>query len=332
MRIHLSLTFTGFLLGMLIYGFVNFSGFQNTREFVLSGFLGIFLLYAAHFSNPLIDKLIPWKKEPGQRLLVGILVHSLIGGILVFGILWIYGQLLGTSTLFLSDESDILIKTGILLFCIALIYNIIYFAFHSYYIYSKGQVMEARLKRKQIQLQLYALKSQLSPHFLFNSINTLSSLFQKDTQKAESFIRSLAGSYEYVLNTYESPLVTVAEELSFVESYYFLIKTRFGEHFNLDIKFPDYVLKSKIPPLTLQMLVENAVKHNVMGPSQHLEVKMTVKDKKIRVFNVKTNQRPKMNSLKIGLRNIASRYELLTDKSIEVVDHHSFTVTLPLIS
>ena len=331
-RIHLILIFTGFLLGILFYGFVNFSGYQSIWEFVLSGSLGIILSYAAHFSNPLISTLIPWKKQPGLRLLSGILIHAVIGQVVVLGILWGYGRLFGASSLFQVDKNDTLLKIGILLFCTALIYNIIYFAVHSYYTYSKGQVMEAQLKRKQIQLQLSALKSQLSPHFLFNSINTLSSLFQKDTQKAELFIRSLAGSYEYVLDKYESPLVTVAEELSFVQSYYFLIKTRFGEHFHLDIQFPDRVLESKIPPLTLQMLVENAVKHNVMGPSQPLEVKMTVVNDKIRVSNVKTDQRPKMDSLKIGLQNIASRYELLINKSIEIVDDRNFTVTLPLIS
>ncbi len=331
-RIHLSLVFVGFLLGILVYGFVNFSGFQSTGELVLSGLLGIFISYITHFSNPFINALIPWKKQPGQRLLIGILIHGVIGQILVFGMLWIYGQLLGASSFFVMDTNDVLLKIGILLLCTALIYNIIYFAFHSYHEYSKGQVMEAQLKRKQIQLQLNALKSQLSPHFLFNSINTLSSLFQKDTQKAESFIRSLAGSYEYVLNKYESPLVTVAEELSFVQAYYFLMKTRFGEQFRLDIRFPDYVLESKIPPLTLQMLVENAVKHNVMNPSKPLEVKMTVIDEKIKVSNIKTDKRPKTDSLKIGLRNIASRYELLANKSIEIIDDRSFTVTLPLIS
>ncbi|RKN81140.1 sensor histidine kinase [Ulvibacterium marinum] len=330
-RIHLILIFTGFLLGILVYGFVNFSGFQSTSEFVLSGLLGILLSYAAHFSNPLISRLIPWKRQPGLRLLSGILIHAVIGQVLVFGILWIYDQWLGASSLFISDTKDILLKIGILLFCTALIYNIIYFAFHSYYEYSKGQVMEAQLKRKQIQLQLTALKSQLSPHFLFNSINTLSSLFQKDTQKAELFIRSLAGSYEYVLHKYESPLVSVAEELSFVQAYYFLMKTRFGEQFRLDIQFPDYVLQSKIPPLTLQMLVENAVKHNVMGPAQPLEVKMSIMDERIKVSNIKTGKHKKIDSLKIGLRNIASRYELLANKSIEIIDDRSFTVTLPLI-
>ena len=328
---HFGLASVGFLLGILTYGFVHFNGFQNTGEALLSGILGILLAYAVHFSNRFIDMIIPWKKQPGFRLLLGISSHLVIGLLLIYGILWIYDLVLGNTSLFIEDTYDVLTKISILLFCALLVYNIVYFAFYSYTEYSRGQVMEVKLKRKQIQLQLNALKSQLSPHFLFNSMNTLSSLFQKDTQKAESFIRSLASSYEYVLDKYEFPLVTIAEELQFVDAYCYLMRTRFGEYLNLDIELSPHVLQNKVPPMTLQMLVENAVKHNVMGPSQILRIKMAADAGKLIVSNNKTGQRPKMESLKIGLRNIASRYDLLAKKQIEVIDSTMFTVKLPLI-
>ena len=331
MKKHLGLISIGFLLGILTYGFVHFNGFQNTGEALWSGLLGILLAYSVHFTNRFIDIVIPWKKQPGIRLLLGISLHLIVGLFLIFAVLWLYDSLLGNPSLFVEDTYDVLTKIGILLFCTVLIYNITYFAFYSYNEYSKGQVMEVKLKRKQTQLQLNALKSQLSPHFLFNSMNTLSSLFQKDTQKAESFIRSLAGSYEYVLNNYESPLVTVAEELDFVEAYCFLMRTRFGEYLNLCVELPTNVLMSEVPPMTLQMLVENAVKHNVMGPSQILKIEMSMAGGKLIISNNKTSKRPKMDSLKIGLRNIASRYELLARKSIEIIDDKKFTVKLPLI-
>jgi len=328
---HFSFVSIGFLLGVLTYGFVHFNGFQNTMEAMLSGILGILLAYFVHFSNRFINSIIPWKKQPGLRLLLGIVFHLILSVLLVFGTLWFYDLLQGTPSLFLEDTYDVVTKIGILLFCALLIYNIIYFAFYSYNEYSRGQVMEVKLKRKQVQLQLNALKSQLSPHFLFNSLNTLSSLFQKDTQKAESFIRSLAHSYEYVLNKYEFPLVTLSEELEFVKTYCFLMRTRFGEYLNLDVRLAPDVLESKIPPMTLQMLVENAVKHNVMAVGQSLEITIKVDDKKLIVTNNKTSKRPEMNSLKIGLNNIVSRYRLLANKSIEVIDDTWFTVKLPLI-
>ncbi|MFH6603879.1 sensor histidine kinase [Maribacter algicola] len=331
MRKHLSLLFIGFLLGILTYGFVHFNGFQNITESVLSGLLGILLAYSIHLSNKYLNMVIPWKKLPGLRLLAGISLHMSIGLLLVFGMLWGYHRSLGQPHLFVEDPDDVLMKIGILLFCTVLIYDIIYFAFYSYFEYSKGQVMQVKLQRKQAQLQLGALKSQLSPHFLFNGMNTLSSLFLTDTEKAEDFIRSLASSYEYVLGNYGSALVTVAKELTFVDAYSFLMRTRFGEYLNLDVQLDAATLKTKIPPLTLQMLVENAVKHNVIGPSQILNVKMATKGEKLIVSNNKTNERPNVESLKIGLRNIASRYNLVADKSIEIIDGNEFTVVLPLI-
>lgn len=330
-RRHFSIIFIGFVLGILAYDYVNFSLSRNNGELFSSGFLGILIAYIVHYSNLPLNTGLPWKKQPGLRLLAGILIHLTIGLLLVFGSLWIHGKLNAPNSLFEEDPNDILVKIAILLFCAALIYNIIYFAFYSYHEYAMGQVLEIKLKRKQTQLQLNALKSQLGPHFLFNSMNALSSLFRKDTQRAESFIRSLAGSYEYVLSTYESPLVSVAEELSFVESYCFLMRTRFGDHLNLEVGFSAEVLQSKVPPLSLQMLVENAVKHNLMGPNQPLEVKMTCDNKKLRVSNTKTGKRQKLESLKIGLKNISSRYALLTNKSVEIIDDHDFTVVLPLI-
>lgn len=331
-RKHFILVLVGFLFGILVYGFINFDGFQYNGELLLSGLLGIVLSYCLHSSNGLIDRFFPWKRQPGFRLLFGILIQMGMALIVVFGFLWGYRMLLGTSALFFeTDDNDIKAKIGILLFCSALIYNVVYFAYYSYSMYSKGQVMEVQLKRKQTELQLNALKSQLSPHFLFNSMNTLSSLFQKDTEKAETFIRSLAGSYEYVLNTYEVPLVTIAEELKFVRAYCFLMRTRFGEYLHLDVQLPDASLQGKVPPMTLQMLVENAVKHNVMGPSLPLKIQIKPLRDGISVSNNKTRLRPKIESMKIGLQNIAARYELLANKPILVRDATDFSVEIPIL-
>ncbi len=332
MRKHLGLFFVGFLLGAATYGFVNFSGFQHVHEMVLSGLLGVVLGYVAHFSNARINAFLPWQKQPGFRLLMGVLFHFGFGALLVFGALWTYGKLQAVPSLFSEDPNDVLAKIGILLCCTAVLYNIFYFAIHSYHQYAKGQVLELQLERKRTQLQLSALKSQLSPHFLFNSMNILSSLFHKDIGMAESFIRSLGDSYQYVLNKYDDPLVTVGEELTFVEAYFFLIRTRFGDGLTLDVQLPSWVLQTRMPPLTLQMLVENAVKHNVVGPDQALEIRLgTPRPGALSVTNNKTMKRPNIDSLEIGLRNIGARYELLARKSIEVIDTQDFTVHLPLI-
>ncbi|MEM7381175.1 MAG: histidine kinase [Bacteroidota bacterium] len=331
MRKHLLYIFTGFLLGVLVYSYVRFSHLQKFYELLLSGILGILIAYGAHWSNVLLDRLIPWRKQPGLRLLIGIISLALVGCTMVFSALWVYHMSVENLQLFSEDPEDMALKIIILLLCISLLYNIIYFALYSYDHYAQGQVLELQLERKQTQLQLAALKSQLSPHFLFNSMNTLSSLFAKDVDKAETFIRALAQSYQYTLNKYEDLMVPVAEELKFVQAYCFLMRTRFGEHLSLEIDLDKDTMNSKVPPLTLQMLVENAVKHNVMNSSQPLKVRLSSDGSLLSVSNNKTSKRPKMESLKIGLKNIAARYDLLVNKKIEIEDSERFTVRLPLI-
>ena len=289
---HLSIVAIGFALGILLYSYIRFGAYQNITELLFSGLLGTMVSYLTYYSNGVLNSWFPWKGQPGIRLLCGIFAQAILATITVFFCLWIYGWYNGQASLFNQDPQDVLLKIVLLLISAALIYNVIYFATYSYNQYARGQLMELKLRRKQTQLQLNALKNQLSPHFLFNSINTLSSLIQKDVNRAELFIRSLAKSYQYTLKTYEEPLVSLKEELEFVDTYCFLIKTRFGDHLNLKIDLPEVLLASKVPPLTIQMLVENAVKHNIMDGSRALELQIVSRANKLLVVNNKTGKRP----------------------------------------
>ena len=133
---------------------------------------------------------------------------------------------------------------------------------YSYYAYATVQIEAVKYERKQIDLQLRALKSQLSSHFLFNNLNTISSLAHNDAQQAETYIRGLANIYNYTLNSYHEKLVPFEDELQVVMAYLHMIQTRFGNSFHYTVDIPEHVKASRIPPLTLQMLIENAVKHN----------------------------------------------------------------------
>lgn len=331
MRRNLFLCLLGFIVGVLFYSFHNFSGKPSILEFLLNGILGVTISYAFHYSNLFLNKTIGWKKQTGLRLLSGIALHLLLGlGLVSLG-LKSYELLHAEYTFFSEEGNNTLLEVGILLFCTVLIYNIIYFAFYSYQHYTKGQVLEVQYKRKQTELQLKALKLQLSPHFLFNSLNTLSSLFQKDSRKAEVFIRSLAMSYQYTLTTYKDVLVSVEDELAFVDSYCFLVQTRFGDYLTLNLQLTASELKSKIPPLTLQMLVENAVKHNIVNNENQLKVNIKSLNGFLEVSNNKTKKRPEVKSLKIGLENIISRYELLAGEQVQIIDDEDFTVKLPML-
>ena len=149
---------------------------------------------------------------------------------------------------------------------------------------------------------------------------------------AESFIRKLAELYQYTLRSYQKKLTTLEEELEFVDSYQYLLKTRFGDKFQCDIQVDQDVLTSKIPPLTLQMLLENAVKHNVLDESNPLKIRVFIDNKHIVVKNNVTKKPKKVSSFQIGLKNINSRYLLLHEEGIVVTNGENFQVKLPIIS
>lgn len=177
------------------------------------------------------------------------------------------------------------------------------------------------------------LKSQLNPHFLFNCFNTLSSLIQEDKVEAEKFLDELSKVYRYLLKTNENSISTVEKEIKFIESYYSLLKTRYGEglhlNMNVDKRFNHYF----VPSLSLQLLVENAVKHNVVS-KQHplvLDIFTTTGNKLVVNNNLQKKQLNK-KSTNIGLNNINEKYKLMKQDGFQVVQgKNNFMVVLPMI-
>ncbi len=202
-----------------------------------------------------------------------------------------------------------------------------------------------KLHTQQVNLRFESLRSQISPHFLFNSLNTISSLIYRDISVAESFIRNLAGVYKNVLKNYEYPLVHLAEELKLVESYSYLMQVRFEDAFHLEIDLPSGTADFFVPPLSVQMLIENAIKHNRMSQDDPLRIGITARDGYLVVRNnfigepahVKIGRdlykKPDTpGTAGIGLQNIRERYRMLSSKPVLVSKDDSFTVSLPLIT
>jgi len=328
---HLSLLFIGCILGLLVFGFVNFAQSQNALHMALSGLLGVAVVYAVVYSNTFLNRLLNWKSYTGIRLLLGIVWNTTSSFLLIWIGVWIYGFMGNSTTLQGTMDMEQVLKLGILLFCGAVIYNICYFAFYSYDQYTTHQLMVLKRERKQAELQLATLKSQLSPHFLFNGINALSVLFNDNTQKAETFIRCMAKSYQYTLENCRRSLISIQEELEFTQSYAFMLQTRFGDAFSLKVKLDDNHLNRKIPPLTLQLLVENAVKHNAVGSQNPIDVVISGDEKSLVISNNKVPRRQTAPSTGIGLKNITNRYKMLSKAKIKVEDSDCFTVVLPLL-
>jgi uncharacterized membrane protein len=188
------------------------------------------------------------------------------------------------------------------------------------------------LKKEQVELQFDLLKSQINPHFLFNSLNTLSSLIHDKPQQANAFLEELATVYRYLLRNNNKELCTVREEIIFIHAYFHLLKTRYTEMIKLNISVEKQHFFKQIPSLSLQLLVENAVKHNVISASKPLNINIFYENNFLIVENNLQKKKNQISSNHIGLDNIISKYELLGKSKIEIFfTENLFQVGLPLI-
>jgi sensor histidine kinase YesM len=190
-----------------------------------------------------------------------------------------------------------------------------------------------QLKRENLQSQLEGLKGQVNPHFLFNSLNSLSSLISDDSEKAEKFLDEMSKVYRYLLRTNEDGLTSLESEMQFINSYFHLLKTRYGDGLEMVIRINEKYNGYQLPPLTLQMLVENAVKHNMILKDSPLQILiMTTNSGKLVVSNNLQRKDRMVSSNKIGLTNIVKKYRLMKKEEISVRDDgKEFAVIVPLI-
>lgn len=188
-----------------------------------------------------------------------------------------------------------------------------------------------QLKQENLMNQLSALKNQLNPHFLFNSLNTLSWLINEDKAKSQLYLQKLSQVLRYSLNMQEQSMVSLKEELTLMDNYIFLLQMRFGENLKITQKLEGKE-KFKIPPHSLQLLIENAIKHNVISSHSPLKVSIEIKPDEQTIV-ISNSLQPKANSAGtgIGLVNLSERFRLLVGKEIEILEDKVFTVILPLI-
>ena len=193
-------------------------------------------------------------------------------------------------------------------------------------------INEEKLKRESIALQYKALKNQVNPHFLFNSLNTLTSLVYQNPDTAVKFIKQLSDIYRYILEHEADELVSVKDEIEFVKKYTFLQQIRFGD--NLKVNFSTENGKDKyIVPASVQMLVENAIKHNIVSSEDNLIIDILTEGDYIVVRNNLQRKSAVKDSGGIGLGNIRSRYGFLTDnKLITEENDKEFVVKLPVLT
>ena len=193
-------------------------------------------------------------------------------------------------------------------------------------------VKAEKLERENSQIRYETLKSQLNPHFLFNSLNVLSSLIKKDSDKAQNFVDEFSSVYRYTLDVIEKPVVELREEMDFAKSFLFLQKIRFDNAVDMEINVDASKLNYLVPPLAVQTLLENAFKHNKATIDSPLKIKIYNENDSLVVIN---NLQPKIkgtDSKGVGLSNLKKRYELLGEKLPQFsVTEKEYIAKIPLI-
>jgi sensor histidine kinase YesM len=196
----------------------------------------------------------------------------------------------------------------------------------------KAQLEAERFKKISAEAQFEALRNQINPHFLFNSFNVLSSLVYKDPDTAAKFIEQLSHVYRYLLNSRDKKIVLLQEEMEFIRAYLFLLAIRFGDNLRVDIlTFDDRDLY--LPPATLHMLIENAIKHNVVSRSRPLFISIGMEENMLVIANTLQPKEIKEPSTRVGLQNIISRYLFLSNEPVVVKEENNcFVVRIPLLT
>lgn len=194
------------------------------------------------------------------------------------------------------------------------------------------QLEAERLKKESIEAQFEALRSQVNPHFMFNCFNVLSSLVYKDPDTSSQFISQLANVYRYLLQSQQKKVVCLQEELSFIESYLYLLKMRHGDNLVVEKDVQAEPESFYVAPASLQMLIENAIKHNIVSKNKPLTIKLYTHNGSIVVANNLQEKEFKEESTRRGLQNIQSRYRLLSDEQVTIERTTAqFKVTIPLL-
>jgi sensor histidine kinase YesM len=323
------LKFAGsFIAASVIQTYFTCPGCNTLREYSLISLFSLMMWVLLWRGNSLVghlvDSRVSWYKYPTKRLVVGLIATigytliAVITAMLTFE--WVFNFSFGRSFLWTIYFSVIL----------TIIISLI---LHSREFLLRGRqaTLDKEIHEKEsIRAKYEALKSQVSPHFLFNSLNALTNLVYEDQEKAVKFIKQLSEVYRYVLDTRDVEVVPLEREKHFLNSYLFLQQIRFGDKLRLEVDLDN--TRTLVAPLVLQMLVENAIKHNVISEEYPLHIRIFQQDGFIVVENDLRRKSVLVDdSPGLGLDNISRRYEFLSARKVEVVKNEKFTVRLPII-
>ena len=276
-----------------------------------------------------LDYKLPWLEYGTVRF------FSQLASGLIYSLLVINLSYLVLKTLFTTDPPSITQIIVMNTYGVLIILPVIsiYFGVHFLRSWRKSELEAEKFQKESIKSQLEALKNHLDPHFLFNNLNILSSLIDKDKDLSQAYLEKFAEIYRVILQSNVTEVIPLSKEMDFINAYIYLIKIRFEENIEISMQLDSESTSKMLPPLTLQMLVENAIKHNIITESKPLKIEISSNGSQSLI--VKNNLNPKptaKNDSGSGLENIENRYAYFTNEKIKLKnDGVYFTVEVPLI-
>lgn len=326
-----------FFIGSFIFVFFNeVKTIQNfLLSIIISGLYTFSIAIANGFVNDFLNRKYSWIEQTKKRAIYGIIGTVLINVILVFFCNYV-NFIIFQKQDFADFFSGTMGVNNWFTINVALLISAILHAKSFVEEWKKAtrkEVVEQKLIAKSANAQFESLKNQLDPHFLFNSLNVLSSLIDENPHQAQRFTASMSKIYRYVLEQKDKELVTVEEEVEFAKTYCNLLKTRFEDSVNFEFNVSEVELKSYVVPLSLQLLLENCIKHNFATSSKPLHIKIYAENGFLFIENNLQQREQVKESAGIGLSNIVQRYSLLTKENVFIEKSQDFfRVKIPMLT
>ena len=316
---------------VVTYFFVGnelFTSFPKYLEGIIYGFLvGLTFWLGNSFLGWYTGVRLNWRKNPQRANMITMLGFILFGIVASVMVPFVY---YGVYHKYYEGLLRTVVVNGFINFAVDITFMVVFYSRYLAQFYAKSLQSEQDLKRENLIAKYEALKNQVNPHFLFNSLNTLTGVVEQNPKKAVGFIKKLSDIYRYVIEQQDKEVVTSGEEMKFVNDYYDLAQIRHGKALSLTIHLSDKVFF--VAPLGLQMLVENAIKHNIVSDDKPLHIEIGFSGEYVYVKNNLQRKNVIKKDGTVGLQNLKNRYQYLSDIPVEIVESESeFMVKLPLI-
>lgn len=320
---------------ILFVGAWYINGLEWNTIYTIAIYWIIIIVFLTVFGNYILYRwlnlLMPWENDSLKRILYQLLLSGIYTTLSANLSYYLFKSLF---TDFPPDIQQMILLNIYAIFIIIPVFSI-FFGIFFLTKWKKATIAMEAAKKEAIKSELLALKNHIDPHFLFNNLNILSSLIEPENNAAQAFLEKFSEVYRYVLKHKDSEVILLSAELQFLEAYIYLINTRFEHQLAFSVDVDERSREYYLPTLTIQMLVENALKHNNFSSKNRLQIKVISQDDHLLISNT---YNPKDSSVAVGdaagsgLKNIEKRYELISNKKPEIeISENEFIVKIPLL-